>query len=63
MFSTICLFISPDSDGHRALKMKYCPRRDPQKVPKPKYEATALCSHQSIGYPNPTTFFDTFVIH
>jgi hypothetical protein len=28
--------------------------RDPQKVSKPKYEATALCSHRSIGYPNPT---------
>ena len=26
---TICLFISPDLDGHRAPKMKYCPR-DPQ---------------------------------
>ena len=26
---TICLFISPDLDGHRAPKMKYCPRRDP----------------------------------
>jgi len=25
---TICLFISPDLDGHRAPKMKYCPRRD-----------------------------------
>ena len=24
---TICLFISPDLDGHRAPKMKYCPRR------------------------------------
>ena len=23
--------------------MKYCPRRDPQKVSKPEYEATALC--------------------
>ena len=22
---TICLFISPDLDGHRAPKMKYCP--------------------------------------
>ena len=22
---TICLFISPDLDGHRALKMKFCP--------------------------------------
>ena len=51
---TICLFTSPDLDGHRAPKMKYCPRRDPQKVPKPEYEATALCSHQSTGYPNPT---------
>jgi hypothetical protein len=28
-----------------------CPER-PTKVSKPKYEATALCSHQSIGYPN-----------
>ena len=28
--------------------------RDPQKVSKPKYEATALYSHRSIGYPNPT---------
>ena len=49
---SICSFNSPDLDGHRAPKMKYCPRRDPQKVSKPKYEATALCSHQSIGYPN-----------
>ena len=24
---TICLFVSPDLDGHRALKMKYCPVR------------------------------------
>jgi len=24
MFVTICLFISPDLDGHRAPKMKYC---------------------------------------
>ena len=39
---TICLFISPDLDGHRAPKMKYCPRRDPQKVSQPEYEATAL---------------------
>ena len=54
---TLCLFItgSPDLDGYRAPKMKYCPRRDPQKVSKPEYEATALCLHQSIniGYPNP----------
>jgi hypothetical protein len=28
---TICLFISPDLDGHRAPKMEYCPRRDPQR--------------------------------
>jgi hypothetical protein len=34
--------------------MKHCAPRDPQRVPKPKYEATALCSHQSIGYPNST---------
>ena len=40
---TICLFISPDLDGPRAPKMKYCPRRDPQKVSQPKYEATAFC--------------------
>ena len=39
---TICSFISPDLDGPRAPKMKYCPRRDPQKVSKPKYEATAF---------------------
>jgi hypothetical protein len=25
---TICSFNSPDLDGHRAPKMKYCPRRD-----------------------------------
>jgi hypothetical protein len=45
----ICLFISPDLDGHRAPKMKYCPCRDPHKVPKPKYEATALHSHPKLG--------------
>ena len=28
---TICSFNSPDLDGHRAPKMKYCPRRDPQR--------------------------------
>ena len=26
--------------------------QDPQKVPKPKYEATVLNSHPSVGYPN-----------
>ena len=53
---TICLFISPDLDGHRAqgTKNEMLSHRDPQKVSRPKYEATALCSHRSIGYPNPT---------
>ena len=43
---TICLFISPDLDGHRAPKTKALTLRDPEncKVSKPKYEATALCS-------------------
>jgi hypothetical protein len=51
---TICLFISPDLDGHRAPKNRALTLRDPEncKVSKPKYEATALCSHRSIGYPN-----------
>ena len=43
--------------------------RDPQQVPKPKYEATAFKARSSIGYPNTTsgqyvwtqTFFDTLV--
>jgi hypothetical protein len=35
--------------------MKYCPRRDPQKVSKPKYEAAVLHEHLSIGYPNSST--------
>jgi len=35
--------------------MKYCPRRDPLKVSKPKKEATALHEHLSMGYPNSST--------
>jgi hypothetical protein len=50
------LFICPDLDGHRAPKNRALTLRDPEnfKVPKPKYEATVLCSHRSIGYPNST---------
>ena len=53
---TVCLFNSPDLPGRRAqgTKNEILSHRDPQKVSKPKYEATALCSHRSIGYPNPT---------
>jgi len=54
-----CLFISPDLDGHRAPN-RALTLRDPEncKVSKPEYEATALlCSHRSIGYPNPTICF------
>ena len=59
---TICMFISPDLDGHRAPKSRALTLRDPEncKVSKPKYEATALCSHRSIGYPNSTNFYSTF---
>ena len=57
---TICLFISPDLDGHRAPKMKYCPLRYLFKVSKPKYEATALHSHPSIGYPNSTNGYTPY---
>jgi hypothetical protein len=53
---TICLFISPDLDGYRAPKNRALTLRDPEncKVSKPEYEATALCSHRSVGYPNST---------
>jgi hypothetical protein len=35
--------------------MKHCAPRDPQGVPKPKYEATAQQVRLNIGYPNSTT--------
>jgi hypothetical protein len=35
--------------------MKQCAPRDPQRVPKPKYEATARQARATIGYPNSTT--------
>jgi hypothetical protein len=35
--------------------MKHCAPRDPQRVPKPKYEATARQVRPTIGYPNSTT--------
>jgi hypothetical protein len=35
--------------------MKHCAPRDPQRVPKPKYEATARQVRLTIGYPNSTT--------
>ena len=35
--------------------MKHCAPRDPQRVPKPKYEATARQARLNIGYPNSTT--------
>jgi hypothetical protein len=35
--------------------MKHCALRDPQRVPKPKYEATARQVRLTIGYPNSTT--------
>jgi hypothetical protein len=49
----VCLFINPDLDGHQAPKNGSLTLRDPEncKVPKPKYEANALHSHPSIGYP------------
>ena len=48
LFHDLCLFISPDLDGHRALKMKYCLRRDPQKVPKPKYDMFTYEASRSV---------------
>ena len=50
---TVCLFFSPDLDGHRAPN-EALTLQDPQKVPNPKYEATVLHSHPSIGYSNST---------
>jgi hypothetical protein len=35
--------------------MKHFVPRDPKRVPKPKYEATALHARLTIGYPNSTT--------
>jgi hypothetical protein len=35
--------------------MEHCAPRDPQRVPKPKYEATAPQARLTIGYPNSTT--------
>ena len=35
--------------------MKHCAPGDPQRAPKPKYEATARQVHLNIGYPNSTT--------
>jgi hypothetical protein len=42
---TICLFISPDLDGHSAPKNGSLTLRDPEQISKPKYEATVLHSH------------------
>jgi hypothetical protein len=41
---TICLCtgISPDLDGYQGTKNELLTPQDPQQVPKPKYEATAL---------------------
>src|SRR6056300_1552553 len=52
----VCL-VSPDLDGYRAPKNGSLALRDPEncKVPKPKYEATALHEHLSIGCPNSST--------
>ena len=35
--------------------MKHCAPRDPQRVPKPKYETTAQQARLNIGYPNSAT--------
>jgi hypothetical protein len=35
--------------------MRHCAPRDPQRVPKPKHEATVRQAHLNIGYPNSTT--------
>jgi hypothetical protein len=36
--------------GTEALEKKQCAPRDPQRVPKPKYEATALHDMQASRY-------------